>query len=85
MAVNLALKMRKEKEMRKKGKKDWRLHWLGFDGTSLISVILDKSRASLPSESEPSDSSSSASVSIFKRSNINQQCHKSKGDKVAKL
>lgn len=77
--------MRKEKEMRKKGKKDGRLHWLGFDGTSLISVILDKSRASLPSESEPSDSSSSASVSIFKRNNINQQCHKSKGDKVAKL
>ena len=47
---------------------------------SLISVILDKSKVSLLSESEPSDSSSSASVSIFKQNN--KQCHKSKGDKV---
>lgn len=41
------------------------IHWLGSEGTSLISVIFDKSNTSPLSESEPSDSSSSIPVSIF--------------------
>lgn len=66
------------------GEKDRKIHWLGSDGTSLISEIFDKSKASLVSESEPSDSSSSASVSICEQNN-NRQCHTSEGDKLAKL
>lgn len=51
------------------------VHWLGSEGTSLISVILDRSKTPLHSESEPSDSSSSSPVSIFKVKNSYQKNH----------
>lgn len=50
--------------------KDKLLHWLGSEGTSLISFIFDKSKVSVDSESELSESSSSSPVSIFIKNRV---------------
>lgn len=60
------------------GKDQIHIHWLVSEGTSLISFIFDKSKVSVDSESELSNSSSSSPVSIFMKKELlrkSTHCH----------